>query len=88
MNKKIIIGVVIVVIAAVIAGIFLLGSSDLTLYAGDTYITVPGNYTLDDKGIAYGGDVGFYFSAVAGANTSEYKMISDTLKSKGSDAGY
>jgi hypothetical protein len=88
MDKKILIGIIAVVVVAILGGLFLIGSSDVTLFAGDNTITLPSDYIIDDKGVAYNGDVGVMFLPVMGGNASAQKELFDTLKSKGSDAGY
>lgn len=88
MDKKILIGIIVVVIVAILGGLFLLGSSDVPLLAGDNSVTLPSDYILDDKGVAYDGDVGVVFVPVMGGNASAQKDLFDTLKAKGKDAGY
>ena len=41
MNKKILIGVIVVVIVAILGVLYMVGSSDLTLVAGDDVVTLP-----------------------------------------------
>ena len=88
MNKKVIIGIVIVVIIAIVAGLFLFNSADLTLVAGDAQVTVPGNSTVDKDGVAHYGDIGITFTPIVGLNESSMKEMFDAFKSNGADAGY
>lgn len=88
MNKKILIGVIVVVIVAILGVLYMVGSSDLTLVAGDDVVTLPSEYMLDDKGIAYKDDVGVLFAPVMSGNASAEKELFDALKSNGKDAGY
>ena len=89
MNKKVIIGVVIVIIVAILAAIFLLNPSEVTLVAGDTSVTLPSDYELDqDTGIATKGDIGVLYMPVASSDVKAQKALFDTLKSNGKDAGY
>jgi len=88
MNKKIIIGVIVVIIIAIIGVLFFLGSSNLIIPAGESQITLPSQYTIDDKGIAYNGDIGIYFTSVVGSSPKDQIKFFNTIKSNGKDAGY
>ena len=88
MDKKVIIAIIAVILVAIIGAVLFLGSSETTLYAGDNYITLPSDYLVDENGVAYNNDTGVVFIPVVGGNASDQKMIFDTLKAKGKDAGY
>ena len=88
MNKKVIIAIVIVIIVAILGVLFLVGSANVTLIAGDTSLTLPNDYVVDEKGIAYNGDIGIMYSPVMGGNASDQDTLFKALKSNGKDAGY
>ena len=88
MNKKAIIAIIAVIFIAIIGAILFLGSADLTLVAGDNSATLPSDYLIDEKGIAYNDDTGIAFIPVIGTNAPGQKMVFDTLKAKGNDEGY
>ena len=58
MNKKAIIAIVAVIIVAILGILLFLGSGDTVLSTLDASITLPNNYTVDDKGFL---DVVNYF---------------------------
>ena len=88
MDRKILIAIIVVLVVAVFGIVYFLGSSDVTLVAGDDTVTLPSDYVIDDQGVAYSGDIGILFMPVMGGNTSDQDFLFDVLKSKGKDAGY
>ena len=88
MNKKAIIAIVAVVIVAILGILFFIGSGDTVLQTMDATVTLPNNYTLDDKGVATCGDVGVFFTSVTGGSKAAQDELFKALESNGNDAGY
>ncbi|SEL09407.1 hypothetical protein SAMN05216439_1943 [Methanobrevibacter gottschalkii] len=88
MNKKVVVAIVVVVIVAILAILMFIGSSNVTLMAGDSCITLPSDYMLDNKGIAYKNDIGIFFVSVSGNSPKDQKELFDAIKSNGKSSGY
>lgn len=89
MDKKAIIAIVVVVIIAILGVLlFLGGSGETVLSTVDASVTLPNNYTVDENGVAYAGDVGVYFTSVSGGSKKDQDELFDALKANGKDSGY
>ena len=88
MNKKVIIAIVVVIIVAILGVLMFLGNGNTVLSTTDASVTLPNNYTLDNKGVAYCGDVGVYFTSVTGGSKEAQDELFKALESNGKDAGY
>ncbi|WP_405267527.1 hypothetical protein [Methanobrevibacter sp.] len=87
-KMKIILAVVAVIIIAILGVFLFLSNSDVTLSGLDSQVTLPNNYTLDDKGVATLGDVGIYYTGIQGGDTNSVDDFYKALKSNGKDSGY
>ena len=87
-KMKIIIGVVVVILAILIAGFLLLSNADTTIIGNDAQITMPSNYTLDEMGVATAGNTSVMFTPVIDGDKSSESEWYNALKSNGKDAGY
>lgn len=88
MNKKILVGIIVVIIA--IVGVFIyLGSSDVILESTNAQVTLPSDYTInsDSNDIAVRDNVGVGFTA-GSIDKSDLDKLWKTLKSNGKSAGY
>lgn len=85
---KIIIGVVIVIIVIIIAGVLFLANSDVILRSDSVQVTLPSNYTIDDKGVAVCEDTNILLTPVFGVTGDSEKDIYKTIKANGKEAGY
>lgn len=85
---KIIIGIAVVILALIIAGVLFLNSMDVTLLAGDSQITLPNNYSIDDKGVASCGDINVLYTAVSGGSPENELQFQKAIVSNGKEAGY
>lgn len=88
MKKKIIIAVVAIIIVAVLGVLLFLGNVDINLTSMDASITIPNNYTVDENGVAYSGDIGIYFTSITGGSKKAQDELFKTLKANGKDYGY
>lgn len=85
---KIIIGVVVVILALLIAGFLFLSNVEPTMLGDDSQITLPSNYTIDEKGVATAGNTSVMFTPVIdGSKDSEVEWY-NAVKSNGKEAGY
>lgn len=87
MDKKIIAIIAVAIVAVVGIGLFVLGSGDITLEALDASVTLPNNFTVDDRGVASAGDVKV---ELVGSNDAPDMLTSfmDAVAKRGADAGY
>ena len=87
-RTKIIIGVVVAILAILIAGILILANTDITMVGNDAQITVPSNYLLDDNGVATDGNTSIMFTGIMDGNKDNEAEWYAALKSNGKDSGY
>ena len=85
---KIIIGVIVVIVAIIAAGMMILSNSDVTLVANDATVTLPSKYVIDDKGVASGDNVSVLFTPVRGGSAAQEKAFFQAIKDNGKEAGY
>lgn len=85
---KIIIGVIVVIVAIIAAGFFILSNADTTLVANDATITLPSKYVPDDKGVASADNVSVLFTPVSGGSAAQEKAFFQAIKDNGKEAGY
>ena len=88
--KKIILAVVVIVILAILAGLFLIGSSDLELQSGaGSSITLPNNFTMDDAStqVASNGSVEVMTYGLMDNPESANEMFK-AIKANGNASGY
>ncbi len=85
---KILIGVVLAIIVLIIAGLFIVGNMDVTLGTDSAQVTLPSDYTIDDKGVAVFEDINVMMSPVVGVSADNEKNVYKTIKANGKDAGY
>lgn len=87
-RTKIIIGVVVAILVILVAGFLFLSNANVTLQGNEAAVTLPGNYTLDDKGIATAGNTSVMFTGImsgsGGSEANFYKAVSQN----GKEAGY
>ena len=88
MDKKKIIIAVVVIIAIIAAGLLILGSSDITLQGVGAKVTIPNNYTVDDKGVASAGDVKIAFIGSADGTNSDVEKFYGAVAKSGNESGY
>ena len=87
MDKKIIAVIAVVIVAVIAIGLFVIGSSYVTLEALDASVTLPNNFTVDDKGVATAGDVKVQLIGSTD-NSDVLSSFMATVAKKGSDSGY
>ena len=88
MDKKKIIIAVVVIIAIIAAGLLILGSSDITLQGVGAKVTIPNNYTVDDKGVASAGDVKIAFIGSADGTNADVEKFYGAIAKSGNESGY
>lgn len=88
-NTKIIIGVI-VVVAILLVGFFILSNQEGHLIADDTQVTVPSNYSVQNDLAASAGDVNISFVAQKGSTSSKQfeNEFFGALKANGKASGY
>lgn len=88
-NKfKIIIAVVVVILLAVIGGIFVLGSAEQTLETPTSSITIPNDYTIDyERGTATKDDITITFISILG-DPKDATELYKALSANGKGSGY
>lgn len=85
---KIIIGVVVAILVIVIAGVLFLANMDVTLMSDNAQVTLPNNYSVDEKGVANCEDTNIIFTPVLGVSGDSEKNIYKAIKANGKEAGY
>lgn len=88
MDKKIIIGVVIVIVVAILGAYFWFSTPDHGLVGGDCSVILPSDYTVEDNGFSHKGDIGIYFVPINGTDGKKQKEYFDAYKTYGKDCGY
>lgn len=90
MDKKVIIGVVIAIVAILlVVGFFVLGNSPVTLVADDMQVTLPGNYSASSDFAASAGDINISFMERKGSADKDFhEKFFKSIVANGKGSGY
>ena len=89
MDKKVIIGIIVAIVAIALVGFYIISTAEVTLIAEDAQITLPGNYTANGDFAASAGDVNISIVEQKGSTDKDFvAQFFKAISANGKDAGY